>query len=131
MKELLDKFVGLERLLSQEKGEFSVFALFLREDAADKWDLIVAANWIDGDRKEALAHITDKIQQLFDPAELLNLSRVVCVGEANPSVVALNRAVNINHGQMEVRDSNFFGMQIKHGYIITSQRLNADAQVPA
>jgi hypothetical protein len=43
MKELLGKFVELEQRLSQERGEFSLFALFLREDASDKWDLVVSA----------------------------------------------------------------------------------------
>jgi hypothetical protein len=131
MKELLEKFVNLESVLSQERGDFSVFALFLREDAADKWDLILAAPWIEADRKAALAYITTRIQQRFNPDELSSLSRVVCVDEANPSVEAMNRAVSINHGRAEVHDSNFFGLQIKHAYIITSQRLNADAEVPA
>ena len=131
MRELLGKFVELEQRLSQERGEFSLFALFLREDASDKWDLIAAAQWIEADRKEALAYITTQIQQLFKAEELVRLSRVVLVDQSNPAVVALNQAVGCQHGQNEVRDSNFFGLQIKHAYIITSQRLNINAEVPA
>lgn len=150
MRDLLGKFVELERTLSQERGEFSLFALFLREDASDKWDLIVAAPWIEGDRKEALAYITNRIQQAFSPDELSHLSRVVpveqtnpsleainqalrvvLVDQANPAVGAINQALRLQHGQAEVRDSKFFGLQIKHAYIITSQRLNVDAEVPA
>ncbi|MGI8838638.1 MAG: hypothetical protein ACR2H4_18640 [Pyrinomonadaceae bacterium] len=131
MRELLGKFVELERNLSRERGEFSLFALFLREDASDKWDLIAAAQWIEADRKEALAHITTQIQQLFNAEELVRLSRVVLVDQSNPAVEAINQAVRCQHGQNEVRDSNFFGLQIKHAYIITSQKLNIDAEVPA
>lgn len=131
MKDLLGKFVELEQRLSQEKGEFSLFALFLREDALDKWDLIVAAPWIDVSRKQALAYITAEIQQLFNSEELATLSRVVLVDQSNPAVEAMNQAINCQHGQTEVRDSNFFGLQIKHAYIITSQRLNVNAEVPA
>ncbi|HWN08524.1 MAG TPA: hypothetical protein VNO50_04510 [Pyrinomonadaceae bacterium] len=131
MKDLLGKFVELERRLSQEKGEFALFALFLREDALDKWDLIVAAPWIDADRKQALAYITSQIQQLFKSDELTTLSRVVLVDQSNPAVDAMNQALNSQHGQTEVRDSNFFGLQIKHAYIITSQRLNVNAEIPA
>jgi len=129
MRELLEKFVNLERTLSRERGEFSLFALFLREDALEKWDLIVAAPWVDDDRKAALADITKRIQQEFRPDELSHLSRVVLVDQANPAVTALNRAVRIQHGRNEVRDTNFFGLQIKHGYVITSQRLNLDAPI--
>jgi hypothetical protein len=131
MRDLLGKFVELERRLSLEKGDFSLFALFLREDASDKWDLIVAAPWIEEDRKGALAYITNQIQQLFDSDELARLSRVVLVDRSNPAVEAINQALNCLHGQNEVRDSNFFGLQIKHAYIITSRRLNVDAEVPA
>jgi hypothetical protein len=131
MKDLVEKFTDLERKLSQERGDLSLFALFLREDAVDKWDLILASPWIELDRKEALAYITNRIQEMFSPDELSFLSRVVCVDQANPSVESMNRAIRINHGRAEIRDSNFFGMQIKHAYIITSQRLDAEAQVPA
>ncbi|MDQ6651727.1 MAG: hypothetical protein M3Y84_03175, partial [Acidobacteriota bacterium] len=87
--------------------------------------------WIERDRKEALAYITTQIQQLFTSEELSRLSRVVMVDQSNPAVEAMNQAINCQHGQNEVWDSNFFGLQIKHAYIITSQRLNMDAEVPA
>lgn len=143
MRDLLERFIQLERTLTEEKGEFWLFALFLREDAgvglgtsgysgySAKWDLLAAAPWIDGDRKEALSHITRRIQQVFTPLELAQLSRVVLVDIANPEVAAINQALNIQHGQAEIRDSNFFGLQIKHAYIITSQRTNINEQIPA
>jgi len=129
MKELLDRFIELERSISEEKGDFALFALFLREDAGDKWDLILAAPWIEEDRKSALSEITKRIQATFETEELTQLSRVVLVDLANPAVEAVNRAVRIQHGQAEVKDSNFFGLQIKHAYIISSERV--DQQVPA
>lgn len=131
MRELLDRFVELERAISQSRGEFSLFALFLREDSLDKWDLLVAAPWIDANRKEALQYITNQIQQGFKPEELSRLSRVVLVEQGNPGVGAINQAMKVRHGKGEIRDSNFFGLQIKHAYIITSQRRDVDQQVPA
>jgi hypothetical protein len=131
MKELLDRFVELERRLSEEMGGFALFALFLREDASDKWDLIVAAPWIEVDRKRALSRITEAIQEAFSPEELTRLSRVVIVDLANPAVEAVNHAVSIQHGQAEIRDNNFFGLQIKHAYVISSHRMNIDEEVPA
>ena len=131
MKDLVNKFVELERRLTEEKGDFSLFALFLREDAVDKWDLIVAAPWIEADRKEALAYIAKQIQAAFKPDELTRLSRIVLIDQANPALEAINRAISIEHGSADVQNSNFFGLQIKHGYIITSQRLNVDEGAPA
>lgn len=129
MKELLEKFVDLERSLSEEKGDFALFALFLREDAVDKWDLILAAPWIEEDRKAALSEITKRIQGSFETEELSTLSRIVLVDLTNPAVEAVNRAVRIQHGQAEVANSTFFGLQIKHAYIISSERI--EQPVPA
>ena len=131
MKDLLDRFVELERNLSAERGDFSLFALFLREDAVDKWDLVAAAPWIEADRKVALPYITRQIQQAFNSEELTRLSRVVLIDESNPGLTAINQALTVQHGKSEVLNSNFFGLQIKHAYIITSQRVNIDEQVLA
>ena len=45
MKKFIEKIVSLEQTISTEKGDFVFFALFLREDAQDKWDLVVSAPW--------------------------------------------------------------------------------------
>jgi hypothetical protein len=132
MKELLERFIELERRLSAEKGDFDLFALFLREDSVDKWDLVVAAPWIESDRKTALSYITNKIQETLAPGELSALSRVVLVDLDNPGVRAVNEAVTIQHGPAaEIKDSNFFGLQIKHAYIVTSQRSEVPEEVLA
>ena len=131
MRELLEKFIELERRLAEEHGQFSLFALFLREDSTDKWDLVVAAPWIEENRKEGLAQISNRVQQTFAPEELSRLSRVVLIDDSNPALKAMHEALHCQHGTNEVRDSDFFGLQIKHAYIITSQRLDAPAEVPA
>ncbi len=40
--------------MAAEKGAFDLFALFLREDAPNKWDLLIAADWIDQDKAGAI-----------------------------------------------------------------------------
>ena len=131
MKELVTRFVELEQRLSENNGRFALFALFLREDSVDKWDLVVAAPWIEDNRKRALSHITQQVQDAFSVDELSTLSRIVLVELANPAVAAVNQAVRIEHGQAEIRDSNFFGLQIKHAYVISSERVNIGDEVPA
>jgi len=131
MKELLQRFVDLEKALSEERGGVSLFALFLREDAVDKWDLVLAAPWINGDRKGALSYVTKKLQETFTPDEMSLISRIVLIDLENPAVEAVNQAVAIRHGQAEVRDSNFFGLQIKHAYIIHSERRKLNERIVA
>lgn len=121
-KEMIDKIVSLEREISTEKGDFSLFGLFLPEDAQDKdkWDLLVAAPWIDVDKKEGLEYLAKKLQKRLEPDELLSISRIVILEKDNPVLEAIHKAVKVKHKNFEVKDSNFFGVEITHAFISTS-----------
>lgn len=122
MKEIAEKLTQVERDLAEEKGQFLLFALFLREDAPNLWDLIVSASWIIKNKKQSIKYIFDRIKQELKVEELLKLSRIVVIEKDNLALEALQRNFHVEHGILEIQDSNFFGLQIKHGYIITSRR---------
>jgi len=126
MKELIDKLKQQEQVMANEKGPFDLFALFLREDAPGKWDLVVAAEWIKKDKEVSFKYIADIIQKVLSKEELLKLSRIVLIDESNPALEAIHSALRIEHGVAEIQEGNFFGLQIKHAYLITSQRRNAN-----
>jgi len=130
-EETLEKLALLEREVSDEKGDFSLFGLFLREDAQDedKWDLLVAAFWLDADKKESLAYLAKEIQKRLEPDELLSISRIVVLERGNPILEAIHRAVNVKHGKVEVKDSNFSGVQITQACISTSSTVTVDPTV--
>jgi hypothetical protein len=122
MRELLDKFKSLEFHLSEQKGSFKLFALFLREEAEDKWDIVVSASWLDSNNKESFDYLARELKASLTNQELLLISRIVILDEKNPGLEAINRAFHIEHGLAEVKDSHFFGLQIKHAYIISSTK---------
>ena len=128
MKEILNKFISLEKSLSQEKGDFSLFALFLREDSEDKWDLVLSAPWLKSTDRNDYKFIASRVQEILDKDELISLSRIVLLDKGNPVLDAVNRAFSIEHGQFECKDCNFFGLQINHAYIITSKMKNGIPQ---
>lgn len=127
MNQLVDKLRGIEDQVSKEKGDFLLFALFLREDAPDLWDLLVAAPWISKDKSKALHYLSSKLNGALTPEDVLKLSRIVIIESSNPALSALQQAINVEHGTAEIRDSNFFGLQIKHAFLITSRRLPEEA----
>jgi hypothetical protein len=122
MNDLVGKLILLERLMASEQGDFSLFALFLREDAPDKWDLVVSAPWIEVDKRRALDFIARQLRSHLEPEELLSLSKVVLIDHDDPALGAIHNAVRVLHGTMEIRNSAFFGLSIRHAYIITSQK---------
>jgi len=127
MKNIVEKLKQQEQSMAQQKGPFNLFALFLREDAPDKWDLVVAAKWIEENKKEALKYISRALQESLTPSELLRLSRIAIIDESNSALEAFQKAMHVEHGMAEIKDSNFFGLQIKHVYLITSQRRDVNA----
>jgi hypothetical protein len=126
-RELSDKFRDLESRIAEEKGRFALFALFMREDVPDRWDLIVSAPWVGSDKRGAVDYFVNQIKTQLGEQDLTSLARIVVVDPQDTAVQALNRAVQIEHGGVEIRDSNFFGLPVKHAFIITSKRPPAPA----
>ncbi len=118
------KLGRLEAKVAATKGPFALFAIFMREDVPDRWDLVVSAPWV-SDKGDALTYLLESIKEDLGAEELTNLSRIVFVDPNEIAVQNLNRAINVEHGSVEVKDSNFFGLPIKHAYIITSKRPEA------
>src|SRR2546426_3521117 len=74
--ELTEKFTRLESQIAQEKGDFTLFALFMREDVPDRWDLIVSAPWLGDDKRAAVSYLVDQIKSKLGERDLTNLSRI-------------------------------------------------------
>ena len=72
------------------------------------------------DKKEGLAYLAKEIQKRLEPDELLSISRIVVLERGNPILEAIHKAVNVKHGKVEVKDSNFSGVQITQACISTS-----------
>ena len=129
MKEFAEKLAPVERQIAAEKGAFLLFALFLREDAPDLWDLMVAAPWIEANKAEALRYLVSKLNTVATQDELARLSRIVIIEKDQPGLSAIQSLFHIEHSLADVQGANFFGLQIKHAYIITSRREGAAAPV--
>jgi hypothetical protein len=122
MKEITEKLVRAEQEMAAEKGAFLLFAVFLREDAPDVWDLVVASSWIARDKSDSLRYISDKVRSVLDASELVKLSRIVLIEPDSPALAAFQQAIHVEHGIAEIKDSDFSGLRIKHAYLITSRR---------
>ncbi|WP_080238383.1 hypothetical protein [Spirosoma rigui] len=76
MKQLIKKIGSLIEPITVEKGTLLFFALVRREDAS-VWDLLIAAKWIDDDRKSALDYLVSQVQYVLTKQELLQISAVI------------------------------------------------------
>ena len=74
------------------------------------------------DKQKTLDYFISEISSSLGAQDLTNLSRIVLIDPDDVAVQNLNRTIRVEHGGVEVRDSSFFGLPIKHAFIITSKR---------
>lgn len=118
---IVERFGRLESQIAQEKGDFALFALFMREGAPNRWDLIVSAPWA-ADEQQTVRYFVEQIKMRLGEQELVGLSRIVVVDPEKDAVKDLNHSIQVEHGNVEVRDSDIFGLTIKRAHFITSKR---------
>jgi len=117
---MVSKLQRIERELSRKKGSFALFGLFLREDVSDRWDLLVAAPWMEGREVEAVRLIASKLTKELETEELLRISRIIPLSVRDPEVERIASAIHVEHGNIEITNCNFFGLWIPKAVLITS-----------
>jgi hypothetical protein len=118
MREQVEKLQNVEKNLSESKGQFELFALFLREDSPDKWDLLISADWARNDKKASINIIAEEIRKVLSDQELLMLSRVIILDKNNEALKAMRKEMHVERGLAEISNINFLGLAIKHAYLM-------------
>lgn len=98
MKEILDKLKRLLLELEKERGPILIFALFLRGDSIDRWDVVVSAPWLDSGSVDSYRIVATKIQNRLNAQEIIQLSRVVIVDVDDPVVAFLQDSYHVPNG---------------------------------
>lgn len=122
MKYIAIKLRDIEKKMSDERGPFNLFALFMREDAENKWDLLVSSKWISKNKPESLKYIASNVQNALTQKELVKISRIVIIDNDDSALDVIYQSLATEHNIAEIRNSIFFGLPIQHAYIITSQK---------
>jgi uncharacterized protein YegL len=129
MNELIQKMVSIEKYLARQQGDFRLFALFLRDGSPGKWDVLVSAKWIFANKQQALKVIIEQLTTQLNKDELVSLSRVVVIKQDNEGLAAVNQFMPAENGIAEIHDKNFFGLDIKQAFLISSSRKTSRHQM--
>ena len=103
------KFAQIRDDIIAEKGSLTFFALFLREGAEDRWDLLASAPWLDRDEPSSLRYLTKKLTAKLSERELLEVSRIVIVDQNDPALRRLLRNVTATDGEIQTLENVQFG----------------------
>jgi len=125
MKDIIEKLIKVEKKTSEDRGKYDLFAVFLREDSPNRWDIVVSSDWLRNNKSEGLTYLAKNITEVLNKDELLLISRIVIIDEGDQTLPLLKQAMDVEHGSVEIGQSNFLGLQIKHAYLITSRNNQA------
>jgi len=110
-------------------GPIYLYALFEREDATGKWDIVLSSEWSDKDATSANKVVSNQVAPLLSREELASLSRVVVIPSTAPAIAAMSSAINVDGGSAEVQDCNFSGLLIKHAFVFRCKRPVLKSQI--
>jgi hypothetical protein len=120
MKQLLQKLQQIERITSEEKGPYDLFALFQREGMR-VWDIVVSSQWINKRKVVSVSYIAQLLQKTFESDDFRMISHIEIVDVNAPDLNYLYD-FPVEHGSVELRDCELFGMEFKRVYLITSMK---------
>lgn len=113
-----NKFAQIRSEIIADRDELTLFALFLRQDAGDRWDLVVAAPWVDDDEAAALRYMSKILNAKLSDREMLELSRIVLIEQNDPGLKKLLRDNFVEGGDVhEIENSHFGGLSLKRAII--------------
>ncbi len=126
VQEIIEKLKAAMTSLEKEKGPLLIFALFLREDSFEKWDIIISGTWLNSKEMSAYKLISSKLREVLDESELLQFSRIVLLDPEDPVVsFLLDQQTIKNGGYKELSGealSDKFKFTIKRAYLLRSQK---------
>ena len=117
----VDKFLSIEKELSEIHGPFNLFMIYLDEDEEDRWNVMVASPWLK-DEEKSVRIITRKMNEHLAYEDGKYIKNIVIIDNKAPEVEAIQRTIKQEHAKAEVENCSFFGFHIEHGFIITSQK---------
>jgi predicted sugar kinase len=121
MSVIVDAVEKIERKLSRENGEFTLFALFERQDIPMRWDLVVAAPWIEQDNEQAMRLLAAEMKKHLPGNQIERISRIILLDSSDASVHAITSEHLVEHGRLEIEEGSHYGLPADRGYLITSR----------
>jgi hypothetical protein len=111
------------RNIAAEKGDFVLFGIFKRAICTQRWDLVVAAPWLEAGTLESFETLRRLVSQEF-PAGTIGLpwvGRVVTLDPKDPGVVELASTYSLDDGEIRVPHSYIFDMEMDGAIILRAK----------
>ncbi len=116
MNNFLKKIQQIHKELLQENGDFLLFSCVELAVNEDEWDIILCADWLPKRKRLAIDFIFDKLEQVLEEDDFLNISRVVILNTEDSFYQELQK---ITHPEKEkISNISIAGLYVKQAFIL-------------
>lgn len=122
MKQYISIIKQIERELTLKYGRLNLFGLFEREDLKDKWDVIISVNIPLDLKNELLNEVITKFRMKLKPSAIIQISRFIYLEPNHEFVLNINGAAHIENSDVEISNSTFNNVHIRHAIVLSSLR---------
>lgn len=116
MNDIIENFRTVIEEIAQEKGELEFAGLIEREQAPEKLDIVIAANWISNER-EFLDYLVAKLKRFFSDKEFVQLGRIVVLNPRGEFLQEYNRIIGPLLKDQEVSNMRIADAFVRWGHL--------------
>jgi len=92
MLKMVDKFRIIYNIIRQEKGNVYLFALLKMDKYADKWTVVLSADWaLKGDRSKKFQYLREVVVKQLEKEELSKIARLAIFTKESHLVQELSK----------------------------------------
>ena len=117
------------RDIASKKGEFTLFALFMRSDAPGTWDLVVSAPWLEKGQLKATSELVELLADAIGEESLHGFSRIATVAKDHPAVKFMLANLPVDDGELRYRGTDLLPLEIDEAIIFRARKAGADRNV--
>ncbi len=115
--------------IAARKGDFTLFALVMRVDAPDAWDLVVSARWLDGRKLNATSEFVQLLAKSIGEESLRQFSRIATV-DSDATIVKFIRAnfpVEREENIFHTQSFDLDGLQVQEAIIFRAKKVKGNS----
>jgi hypothetical protein len=109
------------RDIAATKGDFTLFALFMRASGVGKWDLYVSAPWLD-DRLQTTRKLVSLLVKSIGRKSLTELATIRTVFPQDPTVKFIVKNFPVDDGERRLESPReLFGLEMAEGIFLRAK----------
>lgn len=121
MTQHLEKLRNIASQLEAERGPFTLFGLFMREDSPSRWDLVLSAPWLEKGKLKALGEFVEVLTDAIGQDGVFSFSRIVTLNGQDPTLRAILREVASTTLPFSKHGHSLFGLPIEEAHILRAK----------